>query len=169
MAIAKQANETDESLLNITAQAYYFNTMRPYLDEMYMKCVTDEELGRTIQKVMNAGDTACTRKEYDRLAEAFDTIEVAITDANYFNGVMKKASEEEKNLVRGLPEKITSLRAIIKCEPKDDVASESQARERIGYIPGTSTAPIGENEDFVTHNMSVLNKPEPGKRIPNIK
>lgn len=167
MAIAKQAGTANDSLLNVTAQAYYFNTMRPYLEEMYMKCVTDDELVRTIQKLMNEGDSACVRKDYDKLAEAFDIIEEAITDKNYFNGVMKKASEEEKKLVRELPEKITTMRAIIKCEPPSDVAPE-QKRERLGYIPGTLTSPNGENEDFVTRNMSALNKPQPGRRIPNI-
>lgn len=167
MAISKQAGMEEDSLLNVTAQAYYFNTMRPYLEQMYMTCVTDEELCRTIQKVMNSGDTACVRKEYDKLAEAFDVIEVAITDKNYFNGVMQKASEKEKEMVRNLPEKIESLRAIIKCEPKDDVAPEG-IKDRIGYRPGTVSSPIGENEDFATHNMSALNKPMPKERIPNI-
>lgn len=167
MAISQQAGADNESLLNVTAQSYYFDTMRPYLEKMYMTCVTDEELCRTIQKVINTGDTACANKEYIRLASAFDTIEVAITDKNYFNGVMKKASEEEKQLVKSLPEKITNLRTIIQYEPKDDVAPESK-KERIGYRSGNLSSPIGENVDFVSHNMSVLNKAEPKKRIPNI-
>ena len=166
MAISKQADDND-SLLNVSAQEYYFNTMRPYLTEIYMVCKTDAELGRTVQKVMNAANTACIRKDYESLAEAFDIIEEAVTDKNYFNGVMKKASEEEKNLVRGLPEKITNLRTIIKCEPTDDVAPD-QKRDRVGYREGTLSSPIGENEDFVSHNMSELNKPQPRQRIPNI-
>lgn len=167
MAIAQQATANNDSPWNISAEDYYFNTMRPYLDEMFMKCRTDEELGRTIQKVMNQGDTACVRKDYEHLAEAFDTIEVAITDKNYFNGVMKKAPEAEKDLVRGLTEKITNLRTIIKCEQPGEAAPE-QKKERIGYRPGTSSSPIGENEDFGSHNMASLNKPEPKTRIPNV-
>lgn len=166
MAISQQ-NTEQTSPLEVNAQDYYFNTLRPYLEEMYKKCTTDEELGRTIEKLLNEADTACIRKDYAHLAEAFDAIEVGITDKNYFNGVMKKAPEAEKEMVRGLVEKITDIRTIIKYEPKQEPQQQAQ-RERLSYRPGTLTSPNGENVDFGQHNMSVLNKPEPKERIPNI-
>lgn len=147
--------------LDINAYDFYFNKMRPFLEDVLMKCRTDEELTRTIYKVMNASDSFCQRKQYDLLAESFDVLEVAITDKNYFNGVMKKAPESEKEMVRELIGKIADLRMIIKCEPKQE-PEEKATKDRIGY------SPIGENEDYSHRNMATLNEPTPKRRIPNV-
>lgn len=148
--------------LEISAYDYYFNKVRPHMKDMLMKCRTDEELTRTLDKVLNAGDSFCQRKDYIMLAESFNVLETAITDKNYFNGVMKKASEEERQMVRDLISKISDLRMLIKCEviePK----KETKIRDRIDY-----NSPVGENEGYSTHNMKELSKPNPRKRIPNV-
>lgn len=147
--------------LDINAKEFYFDKMRPFLEEMLMKCNTDAELTRTIYKVINASDSFCQKGEYDLLAESFDVLETAITDKNYFNGVMKKAPEAEKEMVRELIGKITDLRMIIKCEPKQEI-EEKPSKERIGY------SPIGENEDYAHRNMKTLSEPNPKMRIPNV-
>lgn len=156
-----------ESLLDISAQDYYFDTMRPYLNEMLLKCRTDGELSRTIEKVINAADSFCARKDYNAVAQSFDTLETAITDKSYFNGVMKKAPEEERQMVRDLIAKISDLRMIIQCEDQQ-APNEPKKRERLGYKEPSALSPNGENEDYQTHNMKVLNEPKPGKRIPNV-
>ena len=148
--------------LDINAYDFYFNKMRPFLEDVLMKCRTDEELTRTIYKVMNAGDSFCQRKQYELLAESFDVLETAITDKNYFNGVMKKAPEAEKEMIRELIGKISDLRMIIKCEPPQE-PEEKPAKQRIGY------SPIGENEDYAQRNMAKLTEPNPKIRIPNVQ
>lgn len=167
MTEATYAASKKENLLEISAADFYFETMRPYLQEMLLKCRTDGELIRTIEKVVNAADSFCARKDFSMLAQSFDTLETGITDKAYFNGVMKKAPEEERQMVRNLIEKISDLRMIIQCEqPSED--DEPKKRERIGYKVPTASSPIGENEDYSTHNMKSLTQPNPGRRIPNV-
>ena len=103
-----------KGLLDIDTQEFYFGNIRPFMQDMLLTCKTDKELLRTIEKVINAGDSFCNDKNYEALNESFDVLDTAITDANYFNGVMKKAPEEEKNKVRELIDKIADLRMIIK-------------------------------------------------------
>ena len=43
-------------LLEINTQDYYFKNIRPFMKDMLLKCKTDGELLRTIEKVINAGD-----------------------------------------------------------------------------------------------------------------
>lgn len=159
MAINNQ--QINNSRFDIPANEYYFDKFRPYLEEVYEKSTSDEELCRTIRKAINAADTACVRGNYEGLSEAFDVLYVGITDKNYFNGIsMQKATEEEKKLIRGIAEKIVDLRTIIKCEPAEETKPE-KIRERLNYSPN------GENLDFDSHNMAELNKCEPKQRIPN--
>jgi hypothetical protein len=87
---------------------------------------------------------------------------VAITDRNYFNGVMKKAPEAEKEMVRDLIAKITDLRMLVKCE-QPYKPQEKAIKERLNY-----NSPVGENGDYNTHNMKILNNPNPKNRIPNV-
>lgn len=148
--------------LQVNASDFYFDKVRPFIQEMLLKCKTDGELIRTLEKVINASDSFCIQKDYMNLIDSFTTLEVAITDKNYFNGVMKKAPEAEKEMVRELIEKISDLRMIIKCETPVE-PEEKITKERLNY-----NSPVGENEDFVAHNMKTLNEPNPKNRIPNV-
>lgn len=155
-----------KGLLDIDTQGYYFGNIRPFMKNMLLTCKTDEELLRTIEKVINASDSFCNDKNYQALNESFDVLETAITDKSYFNGVMKKAPESEREMVRELIEKISDLRMIIKCE-QPVVPKEEKIRERLSYKQPTEFSPNGENEDFSMHNMQKLNTPIPKNRIPN--
>lgn len=163
MAISKSTEEINkESLLEISTSEFYFNKVRPFIQEMLLKCKTDGELIRTLEKVTNAADSFCVRKEYNDFIESFDVLETAITDKNYFNGAMKKAPEAEKEMVRQLIEHIKDLRMLVKCE-KPTEPTGTKDKERLNYNP----SPIGENKDFGSHNMKTLNEPSPKERIPN--
>ena len=155
-----------KGLLDIDTQGFYFDNIRPFMKDMLLTCKTDKELLRTIEKVINASDSFCNDKNYEALNESFDILDTAITDANYFNGVMKKAPEEEKNKVRELIDKIADLRMIIKCE-QPVVPEEPKIRNGWNYKEPTNLAANGENEDFSTHNMHTLNTPILKNRIPN--
>lgn len=159
---AEAEKERNSKGLDVNTTDYYFNKMRPYLKEMYMKCKTDGELLRTIEKIINAADSFCQAKDYTSVAESFNAIEAVITRDTYFNKAMKNAPEAEKEMVRGLISKIADLRMIIKCEPPIE-PKEKKEVQRIGY-----QSPIGENEDFATHNMKKLTEPKPKQRIPNV-
>lgn len=155
------AEARKENPLEITASDFYFDTMRPHLEKMLATCRTDPELIRTIEKVINAADSFCAAKNYEALSESFDVLNTAITDKTYFNGAMKRGSEEEKSMVRDLATKISDMRMIIQCEPPVTPETPS-VKERLNY-----SSPIGENQDFGSHNMKNLNTPQPKRRIPN--
>lgn len=161
MSQPQDVNKKD--LLDINTEKYYFEKLRPFMQEMMRTCRTDQELFRTLEKVTNASDGFCQNKQFDELADAYQVLITAITDKAYFTtGPMKRGTEEEKNMVRNLVTKITDFLMIIKCEPRDDV-KEPKVSERIGY-----SSPIGENEGFSSHNMKELTKPNPKNRIPNV-
>ena len=160
------SEKNNNSNLDISVDDYYFGKLRPFMKEMLMKCKTDGELQRTIEKVINSADGFCNNNQLEELDGTFNVLDEAISDPSYFDGVMKKAPETEKEMVRELISKISDLRMIIKYE--DPVKpKEVKVRERLGYSNPTGNSPNGENEDFLTHNMETLNKPVPKKRIPN--
>lgn len=154
----------NNSPFDINTEDYYFTKMRPHLKKMLDKCKTDGELIRTIDKVINASDTLCMAKKHNELSEAYYVLYAAITDKNYFNGVMSKAPEQEKELVRDLIEKIDNFQVIIKFENKPNEKKE-YIKDRLNYSNSDS---LKENLDFGTHNMKVLNTPKPKSRIPNV-
>lgn len=165
MAITEQnygeLEKASKGYLDISAYDFYFKKVRPFMQEMLLKCKTDGELIRTLEKVMNAGDSLCMQKNYERLIEEFEVLEIAINHRNYFERAMKNAPEAEKEMVRQLATKITDLRMIVKCEAPY-VAPEKSVKERINYSPS------GENADYISHNMKNLSQSKPKKRIPNI-
>lgn len=171
MAITNHAyNELErdsKGLLDISASDFYFDKVRPHMQEMLLKCKTDKELIRTIEKVVNAADSFCIQGNYPMVADSFDVLEVAIKDKSYFVGVMSKAPEAEKEMVRELIAKISDLRMIIKCEPPY-VPKERQIKDRLNYEPAKGNSPVGENKDYDIHNMQKLNEPNPKPRIPNV-
>lgn len=171
MAITeKEYNELQKEakgLLDISTNDFYFNKVRPHIQDMLLKCRTDKELIRTLEKVINSADSFCVQKDYVNFIDSFDVLETAITDTNYFNGVMSKAPEEEKQMVRDLITKISDLRMIVQYEPPY-APEEKKARNRLNY-ESTGNSPIGENKDYYTRNMETLTKPNPKPRIPNIR
>ena len=171
MAITDQTyNELQKETkgyLDISASDFYFDKVRPFMQDMLLKCKTDGELIRTLEKVINAADSFCIQKDYISVADSFDTLQIAITDKNYFNGAMKKAPEAEKEMVRELINKISDLRMIIKCEPPYEPQNK-QVKDRLNYEPAKGKSPIGENKDYDIHNMKILNEPNPKQRIPNV-
>lgn len=151
--------------LEISAYDYYFDKVRPYLQQIQLQCKSDPELTRTIDKVINAGDSFCQAKKYPELSSTFDVLYKAITDKNYFNGAMKKGTEAEKQMVRDLVTKISDLKTIIQFE-KPVAEEEPKTRDRLNYF---EDGPNGHNQDYNTHNMEKLNTPSPKGRIPNIQ
>lgn len=153
--------EKKKDLLEVGVQDFYFNKLRPYMQDMLLTCRTDGELIRTLEKVINASDSFCQAKNNTELAETYQVLLTGITDKSYFvTGPARRAPEEEKAKIRDLVTKINDLLLIIKCEPPVEL-KEKKLRGRIGYSPS------GENQDYSTHNMQSLNIPQPQKRIPN--
>lgn len=162
-----EAEKARRGILEINTEEYYFGKLRPFMKEVMAVCKTDPELYRTLDKVINETDGLCAAKEYPRIIEAFSVLNNAITDLNYFNGVMQKASEEEKKKVRELISKIADFFMIVKCEEPVE-KPEKKTKDRLDYKKSFEDSPIGENMGYREHNMKKLNEPNPGKRIPNV-
>lgn len=155
--------KSKDEVLEIGAQKFYFDKLRPYMQDMLLTCKTDGELVRTLEKVINASDSFCQAHQYSELADTYTVLLKGITDRSYFvTGPIRKATEEEKNKVRELIKKINDLLLIIRYE-KPVPKKEKVIKERIGYI-----SPNGENMDYAEHNMEMLNEAKPKERIPNI-
>jgi hypothetical protein len=170
MAITMQDyNELEKEskgLLEVNTSDFYFKTVRPLMDTILLKYKTDKELIRTIEKVINAADSFCIRKDYKSFIESFETLQTVITGNNYFYGVMSKASEEEKEAIRTLISKLDDLNMIVQCEDPY-TPKEKKTKDRLNYKEPDKYSPIGENMDYVNHNMKILNESNPKKRIPN--
>ena len=154
--------------LEITASSYYFDTLRPFMSDMLLKCKSDEELIRTIEKTINTVDSACMSNDWALIDEIITYLNKPISDNSYFNSPrIKRATEEERSLIRELITKINEFKLILKYEKPSSV-DNNKIKNRINYNPGNEKSPNGENKDFSTHNMKELNKPNPKERIPNI-
>jgi len=164
MAMSEKDQNLKSGPLQITTEDFYFNNIRPYALEVMVKCRTDKELTRTIEKVLNASDSFCQSGAYTLVSDSFDVLNTAITDPNYFNGAMRTAPEEEKELVRGLAEKISDLKMIIQFDGEKS-KPEPKIKDRLNFDPDKT--PWGENKDYPMHNMKTLNEPHPKQRIPN--
>ena len=154
----------DKGVLTVNASTYYFDTLRPYIQKVIGTCRTDLELCRTLDKIINKVDSSSIRKEYDEIQDAFISINKVITDSHYFDTSMKSAPETEKEMIRGLIQKINDYLLIVKCEPKQEVKKPEQCN-RIDYNKPENG--VGENASYATHNMQALNQPNPKKRLPN--
>ena len=163
-----EIQKEDKGLLDISASEFYFDKVRPHIQDILLTCKTDPELIRTLDKAINAGDSFCARKEYGLLVESFEAFNKVAGNQKYFSGIIKQASEEEKNKIRKLTELVNDLRIIVQCE-KPAQPKEVEAKDRIDY-----NSPIGEikgegyNKGHLEHNITNLSKPIPKDRIPNV-
>lgn len=158
--------------LEIGASDYWFQTLRPYMENMLMTCRTDEELIRTIEKDINTIDSVIVREEYPRIIGEKNDPGVLVPLMNvlsspqyYTTGPLRHSTEKEKEVVRGLIEKVNDFALILQFE-KVPEKQESKTRERLGYSPTGDGN--GFNSDHAVRNMASLNKPNPRQRIPNV-
>ena len=169
MAIAVRPEEATKksSPLDINANEYYFKNLRPYMEDLLIRSKTDGELTRSITKIINTVDSKIIVNDFDAIEEDLIPTLKVLTDESYFvNGPLRRATEEEKNMVRTLRDKLNDFRLILKAEervPKE----EKPKRERLNYDASIDGGK-GGNLDYQEHNMSKLNEPIPNKTIPNL-
>lgn len=158
----------DKGLLEISANDFYFDKVRPHMEDILLTCKDDPELIRTLEKIINAGDSYCVRKEYDLLLTSFDAYTKVVSGPNYFSRIIKNATEENKNKIRALTVLFSDLTMIIKCEKPAEFV-ETEAPERLDYnSPIGGIKGDGYNNGHAEHNMKKLSEPNPKQRIPNV-
>ena len=161
-------------LLNISAEKYYVDTLRPKMTGLGLITKADGELIRTLEKSVNAIDGLLVNKPFtERVQMDIQDVITPITDVvNEKNGyygkeVIRALPEKEKDAIRALMASIYDFMLIVKSDMTASV-EEPKEVERMLYKPsidGTN----GTNIGYETHNMKALNENFQKKnRIPNI-
>lgn len=160
--------KSQNGLLDISASEFYMNKVRPHMKDIEFSCHTDPELVRTVTSTLNKADGDVARSDWAEVDDAFSVLRTAISDKNYFLGVISKASEEEKGKVRQLISLIDDFFLIIKAE-KPVQKKDPEAPKRLNYREDETDPYRGQNGDYPTHNMERLTAPDPDykPRIPN--
>lgn len=167
--LQQQQNDAPKSgLLQISAKKYYEDTLRPACEKAMIECKTDPEIERSLRKIENSLDSMLARNQYtESLDVTLPFFKVITTDNYYTNGSIKKASETEKEQVKGLVKIFNDFRLILKVDEEDKPeAPADKIKDRVGYI-ASNDGNSGHNLDL-EHNMANLNKPSGNnKRLPN--
>lgn len=157
-----QMQKQQNGVLNINAVKYYFDHLRPALEEFNKKYHTDRELNRTIVEVMNRADSAATARRYRDLEESYANLIEGVQDQSYMTaGPMRYGSDEEKRAVQELIEKFSDLSVILKYEHEPD-EEEHKVKERLNYQPPNGGIG-GYNLDDLSNRGPKTNR----ERIPN--
>lgn len=134
-------------ILEIMPEDYYFDTLKPLMDDMYMNCRYDGELTRTLEKLTNDANQYAVTKDYEKLGESFDVILKVITDKGYQkSNLYVRASQEEKNMVQEFNKSVQELLMIIKCTKSEPIIDKLETRQRIGYNSLTGANEILKSE-----------------------
>ena len=175
MAIAVKLDQDTRrtSVLDITADKMYNETLRPMMQDMLIRCKTDPEVTRTLDKIMNALDGFLKENTVDSLSNANETIQPALkvlmADTYYRDGALRRASDEEVKTVKEFAQKLSDLSMLLRIEiDNHEPEPEEQPKERIDYITPHGVGTAGENNEWKTHNIKTLNEPHPAKRLPNL-
>lgn len=167
MALTQEENiqmqKQQNGVLDIDANKYYFETLRPALYKFNRTYHTDRELNRTIVEVINKVDSAITRKDYIDVQDSYINLLSGVQDRSYFTaGPMRYGSDEEKKAVNDLITKFNDLSVILKYEqpPKKE---EHKVKERLNYQP-----PNGGNMGYNLDDLSNRGPKTNRERIPNV-
>lgn len=159
---SKNIQREQSGLLDINANKYYFETLRPALIEFNKTYHTDRELNRTIVEVMNKADSAAMDQRINDLAESYENLLSCVNSKNYMiSGPMRYGTEAEKSAVKDLVDKFNDLTMILKYE-KPSVKENQPIKERLNYQP--------PNGGFMGYNLDDLSNRGPRQnkeRIPN--
>lgn len=166
MALNKPVQQNN-GLLNVSALKYYNDTLRPACEKAMIECKTDPEIERSLRKIENSLDSMLVRNQYkEALDVTLPFFKVITTDKYYVDGSIKKASETEKEQVKGLVKIFNDFRLILKVDEENKPeAPADKIRDRVGYV-ASNDASKGYNSD-TEHNMENLMKGTKQKRIPN--
>ena len=162
-----QAEEQKKTgMLDIDSKQFYWDKLRPLINDYQMKYSSDPELNKTFMKMLNTADSATQNDDIDLVVESMGVFNKAVTDKSYMQRHMKTATDEEKQMIEDIFKKVSDLLLIIQSEGKRK-KKEVETKERLNYIPSEDNYFGGTNGDFKQRNMSTLNDGEPVNQILN--
>lgn len=167
MALTQEDQKTASlgSRLEIGANEYWFDKLRPVLIDFNSKFHTDLELNRTIHETINHCDGMVAREKWSKVPDTYDSLLAVIRQPQYtISGPLRYGSDEEKKALTDIIDKFNNFSMILKYEPADKKPKKAENRERLNYKP-----PYGGQQGYNLDDTSNLG-PRPPKaddRIPN--
>jgi hypothetical protein len=122
--------------MEIMPEQYYFDKVKPLLDEMFGKIKFDPVLVSTIEEVINKANAHAVHKEYEEFVEDFNPLTMVLLDSKsqYLKTkIYTTASAEEKTLVEKLSNEIQQLITICKFSKTEKIDKKEKVRPRLGY------------------------------------
>lgn len=110
----------------------WLNEVEPFImDEIRIKAQSDEELTRSLEKIVNSVNSDISRDQ--NFAHRLEVIARVINSNSYYaDGAMRRASAEEVALVRQLAEKLSALYKVARYDlKKDEEVKEDVGHERL--------------------------------------
>ena len=135
MALTNNSNP-----LEIMPEDYYFDKVKPLLDEIYGKIKFDPVLVSTVEEVMNKANTYAVHKNYEELSESMYPLSMVLLNSKsqYLKTkIYSTASTEEKDLVEKLAKELQQLLTICKFSKSENTIKEDIIRPRLGYDKDT--------------------------------
>lgn len=122
--------------LEIMPEDYYFDKVKPLLDEMFGKIKYDPVLVSTIEEVTNKANAHAVHKDYEALAEDMNPLTMVLLNSKsqYLKTkIYSTASTEEKALVEKLANELQQLLTICQFSKPELTVKEDKVRPRLGY------------------------------------
>lgn len=122
--------------LEIMPEQYYFDKIKPLLEEMLGKIKFDPVLVSTIEEVINQANTHAVHKNYDELVNAINPLTMVLLNSKsqYLKTkIYSTASTEEKALVEKLASELQQLLTICQFSKTEKTVKEDKVRPRLGY------------------------------------
>lgn len=165
------------NLLEVTANDYWFKTLRPLLDDFNGNYHTDIDFNKTISEVINHCSAYIANEQYSEARSYYQPMMNVITSPDYLKKKMLYASQEEKEAVVEIINKFQDFELILQYE-KDKTKEKPENKERLSYSPpDPSGDKMGYNTDDLSNRLykqlrdTVTNEPKQPEgtkqRIPN--
>lgn len=135
--------------LEIMPEQYYFDKVKPLLDEMFGKIKFDPVLVSTVEEVMNKANAYAVHKDYDNLVESMNPLTMVLLNSKsqYLKTkIYSTASTEEKALVEKLASELQQLLTICQFSKSEKTVKEDKVRPRLGYDEETKQNKIDPAE-----------------------
>lgn len=135
--------------LEIMPEQYYFDKVKPLLDEMFGKIKFDPVLVSTVEEVINKANTYAVHKDYENLVESMNPLTMVLLNSKsqYLKTkIYSTASTEEKALVERLANELQQLLTICQFSKSEKTVKEDKIRPRLGYDEETKQNIISQDE-----------------------
>ena len=169
-AYNQKSQKKDRGVLEVTAMDYYFEKLRPDIEDFNKNYHTDLELNKALLEVINHADSLIAVNRYLDFMEEFDRMLSVVNGKNYLKQHMADATSEEKEALSEIKQKIENIRLIIMSDNNPVEEEEKPKRERLNYQEPNGEI-RGHNKDDLSNRLynHDFEADKDKLRIPNIE